>query len=752
MSSNASLLAQPQAARCDEPSRKAKPVVPLSRQNPVVSYECGDFLVTYVLDRKSGMVGLRLLPGSKQSEVVPHREYLVTPEILAQPGDEPFAAYHGEVSLVQLKLAEDDSGRGFSGGRSMRVNPTVEGLVFTDQSVDFSEGGFEVLTMLQGARDFRCRHRLSYRQGDDAVTVETCFENTGEDALTLEMLSSFTVGYLSPFDDEDSSERLQIHRFRSFWSAEGRHEKRSLEDLHMERSWSSYSVVNERFGQVGSMPVRGFAPFVAVEDEKAGVFWGAQLACPASWQIEVFRRDDKVSLSGGLADREFGHWTKRIKPGETFVAPRAFLSTGTGSFDSFCQRLTRMQVHALEGHPRAERGLPVIFNEWCSSWGWPTPEFISRTAERLRELPVEIFVIDDGWAEKPAGTGQYNGDWNVERARFPGGLKPVADRLREQGFTPGLWFEFEVCTEGTEAFSLTDHKLRRDGRVLKVGSRHFWDFRDPWTFEYLTQKVIHRLRDDGFGYLKVDYNETIGLGCDDPDSLGEGLRKHIEGVQAFFQKIREALPDLIIETCSSGGHRLEPSMMALAAMGSFSDAHESADIPIIAANLHRLILPRQSQIWAVLHAEDSLVRLHYSLAACFLGRACLSGEVTTLSPEQFALVREMLGFYLEVKPIIRDGESEILREMSPSYRHPQGWQAVVRTSRPAGDECLVVIHVFENELPREFEVALSNAGRWQVLRESLSELDVELIAGSVLRCRTSASFGSGLVRLRLDQN
>ena len=142
----------------------------------------------------------------------------------------------------------------------------------------------------------------------------------------------------------------------------------------------------------------------------------------------------------------------------------------------------------------------------------------------------------------------------------------------------------------------------------------------------LREKVISRLREAGFGYIKVDYNETIGIGVDGAESLGEGLRQHILSVQEFFREMRREIPSLVIEVCSSGGHRLEPSMLGLASMASFSDAHESLEIPIIAANLHRLILPRQSQIWAVLHASDTHQRLAYSLAAGIPGQAVSFGR------------------------------------------------------------------------------------------------------------------------------
>src|SRR4029078_7889883 len=107
-----------------------------------------------------------------------------------------------------------------------------------------------------------------------------------------------------------------------------------------------------------------------------------------------------------------------------------------------------------------------------------------------------------------------------------------------------------------------------------------------------------------FGYLKVDYNNSIGIGCDGAESLGEVLRQQMAAVQSFFRMIREEVPELVMENCASVGHRLEPSMLALTSMSSFSDAHECAEIPIIAANVQRALLPRQNQIWVGIAAAD----------------------------------------------------------------------------------------------------------------------------------------------------
>ena len=186
------------------------------------------------------------------------------------------------------------------------------------------------------------------------------------------------------------------------------------------------------------------------------------------------------------------------------------------------------------------------------------------------------------------------------------------------------------------------------------------------------ERVTGLLQKCGFEYIKVDYNDTIGIGCDDPDGLGEGLRKNMQGTLDFFREMRAAVPGLYIENCSSGGHRLEPSMMGVADMASFSDAHECQEIPIIAANLHRMILPGQSQIWAVLRKTDSLRRVNYSLVNTFLGVMCLSGDMLDLSDEQWKKVDEGIAFYKAVRHIIRDGVTSFHGDVSESWRPRAG--------------------------------------------------------------------------------
>src|SRR5258708_7081713 len=712
-------------------------------------FQLGEMIGKYLLATESQTVGLRVIPISMTNRLATRHEFLETPEILLLPRSmPPIRAWQVE-PLVQLKLM-GDSASGCSQGLTMRNSETLSSLRYAGQEIHKNLGDIEIVTALRSDRGYGCTHHLSYQPGDDAFTIQTVFRNEGQQPLYLELLASFALSGLSPFAEDDAPNRLYLHRFRSSWSAEGRPVCQSMEELNLERSWSGHGVRAERFGQVGSMPVRGYFPFVAVEDRAEGVFWGAQLVWAGSWQMEAYRCDDQLTLSGGLADFEFGHWTKNVAPGESFSSPLAYVTTVKGDMDNLCQRLTAMQNSAVELAPASEQSLPVLVNEWCTTWGSPSHERVVATAKSLKDTGVRYLVIDAGWYQDENGNWEISqGEWIPSRRLFPQGIAATAALIREQGLIPGIWFEFEVVGSQSPLFdSMTTHFLHRHGFPITAGQRRFWDLRDPWVQEYLREKVVSQLRDAGFGYIKVDYNETIGIGVDGTESPGEELRQHILAVQDFFRKMREDFPDLIIEVCASGGHRLEPSMLALASMGSFSDAHESLEIPIIAANLHRLILPRQSQIWAVVHTGDSMQRLAYSLAAGFLGRLCLSGEIDRLNEQQWALVQKAIDFYKLVAPIIKNGKSSLYQHIGAAWRHPQGAQAVVRVSEN-GEHALAVVHTFAAPFPKEIEITLPG-GNWQI---SHTFPDIAAVANAVdltanqLRIKPSGEFEGFVLRL-----
>ena len=133
---------------------------------------------------------------------------------------------------------------------------------------------------------------------------------------------------------------------------------------------------------------------------------------------------------------------------------------------------------------------------------------------------------------------------------------------------------------------------------------------------------------------------------------------------------------------------------------------------MIAGDLHRVILPRQSQIWAVVRKTDSLKRIAWSVISTYLGRMCISGDVLELSDAQWKLIEDGIAFYKKIVPVLKDGVSYHYGPEIRALRHPEGWQAVVRKTEK---EALIVWHTFAGEMPESVSVTLPDDGDWQAV-------------------------------------
>lgn len=650
-------------------------------------YVLGDMTAVYLTDEAKKKTGFILVPSDL-------------------PVPDPLPKDMETDGLIQVKIAGDVYNEAYALGVSMRNSETVRSLCFAGQRVEETDGRIIIFTEMADKDRCRAVHRLDWIKGSPYVRISCSLENTGCEEFSLEMFESFSISGISPWLQGDGHGALRLHRIRSVWSQEGRLETTPIEDLQLEPAWEPHAVRCEKYGQAGSLPVNRFFPLAAVEDTRNHVFWGAQIAHNASWQMELYRKDEGLSLSGGLADRDFGHWLKTIRPGEVFQTPEAIVSTAhTDSLDIFTARLTQSARETLENVPETEKDLPIIFNEYCTTWGNPSHDNIKTIVDCIRDKGFRYFVIDCGWYKTEGVPWDISmGDYEVSPQLFPEGLKATVQYIRDAGMIPGIWFEIENVGKASKAYHLTEHLLKKDGRTLTSYFRRFWDMRDPWVKNYLSEKVIQMLKKYGIGYIKMDDNETIGIGCDGAESLGEGLRQNMEASFQFIEKIRREIPDLVIENCASGGHRLEPEMMSAASMASFSDAHECEEIPLIAANLHRVIHPAQSQIWAVIRKQDSQKRIAYSLISTFLGRMCISGDVTELDQAQWELIEDGMDFYREIVPVIREGQSFRYGPKIQSARHPEGWQGLLRMG--TSGRAYLVIHLFDGEITEQIDIPL----------------------------------------------
>lgn len=646
-------------------------------------------------------------------------------------------------SLAHVCLAGDGMDSGFAAGCTMRNSDTAQALRFSDQRVEEKIGILRIITRLKG-NNLEVIHTAELGKEARAVLVNTEVVNIGDAPADIMMLSTFSMGGLTPLAEGEANDRLKVHRITSTWSSEGRILTQTPVELNMEKSWSGHGYRTMRFGEKGSHPVKGFFPFLALEDTEESITWGALLCGASSWQMELTRRQTEFCISGGIADADFGCFTKHLEKGESILSPDAIISAAKGGCDALCRNICAWLNKALPPRSDLEADLPIIFNEFCTTWGNPNLDNIRAIVDRIAGHGMTYFVIDAGWYARPDGNWETDiGDWQVSDHMFPGGIRIATDYIRSKGMVPGLWFELENVGPTSKLADYAPWLLKRNGHIIRSGYRRMLDMENPDVIAYLDDAVLRVLKEGNFGYIKVDYNESMGIAVDGYESPGEGVRRKVLANQAYFRHLKEEIPDLVIESCASGGHRLVPSMMAISDMSSVSDAHECPEIPIVVANTARVVPARHNQIWAVMRAEDSDKRLKYSLSAAMLGRMCLSGDVHNLSEHQWAIIDEAIAFYGKIKGILAESDQFIVRRDVDAYRDLQGQQTVMRIHE---DQMLVVAHNFSGGMP--LQAKLPEVGSWQVAETfGIKDSDVS-IENDAIQIALTEDFSGCAVLLR----
>lgn len=143
----------------------------------------------------------------------------------------------------------------------------------------------------------------------------------------------------------------------------------------------------------------------------------------------------------------------------------------------------------------------------------------------------------------------------------------------------------------------------------------------------------------GAEYIKMDYNEDIGIA----DGLLEERRAYLDWVD----EVRRLFPNVLFETCSSGGMRMDYETLRHFSIVSTSDQTDYIRYPYIAGNILSAVLPEQAAVWSypVVGEEIGREQVIVNMVNAMLGRIHLASDIRRLSEENFALVREGVSYY-----------------------------------------------------------------------------------------------------------
>jgi len=274
---------------------------------------------------------------------------------------------------------------------------------------------------------------------------------------------------------------------------------------------------------------------------------------PGQWKAE-FIRHDKPELRI-RAGQEITHFT--LRPGEEVRTPLIALLFWTGDR----LRSQNLWRRWMLGHnvPRTGGKLPGPYLTPCSSHQFGEMIradeasqilFINRYLEE--RLDPDYWWMDAGWY--PNATGWPNtGTWEVDRKRFPRGLRAITDHAHAKGLKSIVWFEPERVTPGTWLWEEHPEWL-----LGPDGGQKLLDLGNPEARRWLTDHIDRFLTDEGIDLYRQDFNMDpleYWRQNDAPHRRGITEIGHVTGLLAFWDELRRRHPDLLIDTCASGGRR-----------------------------------------------------------------------------------------------------------------------------------------------------------------------------------------------------
>jgi alpha-galactosidase len=344
-----------------------------------------------------------------------------------------------------------------------------------------------------------------------------------------------------------------------------------------------------------------------------------------------------------------------LSEGERYTTPWAVGSWGDGLND--LSRRFHDELRARPQHPRRPR--PVTLNTWEAVYFDHNLETIGALAQRAAAVGVERFVLDDGWFLGRRDDTAGLGDWFVDKSVWPEGLKPLIDKVSGLGMEFGLWVEPEMVNLDSELAREHPDWILRGREELPVAGRqqHVLDLANDHAWEYLLERLDALLQEYNIAYLKWDHNRDL-LEAGAADSGRARVHDNVEALYRLLAALKDRHPDLEIESCASGGARVDLGILEHTDRVWTSDTLD----PVERLQIQRftgLIVPPEMMgahlTSPSVHSTGRQVSLDLSAGVAMFGHLGIEWDLRDLNEEGLADVARWVAVHKKHRRLIHSG-------------------------------------------------------------------------------------------------
>ncbi len=432
---------------------------------------------------------------------------------------------------------------------------------------------------------------------------------------------------------------LDLLDFSGLWAGERHPQRGRVRDgLHVREQRQGRPGHDAPFLTVLGSPGFGFA---------AGEVWALHHAWSGDSRVTV------ESLATG--HRHLGA-EELLQPGEIVLAPGATYEAPLAIFASSREGLDglsdRFHPYVRRLTPPTHR--PVVLNTWEAVYFDHSLDALAPLVDAAADLGVERFVLDDGWFDGRTDDRRALGDWVVDPERWPGGLHPLVAHVQRRGMEFGLWVEPEMVSPDSRLAREHPEWLLAspDGAVPPTWRwQHTLDLANPAVREHLLAALDALLTEYPIVFLKWDHNRAL---------MARGAAAQTRGLYALLDALREQHPEVAIESCASGGGRIDLGIARRTHRFWTSDTNDA---------LERQSIQRFSSVLVPLellgghvgagraHITGRTHDLSLRLATALFGHAGIEWDVTRASDDERRMLADWVAAVQRFRPLLHSGRT-----------------------------------------------------------------------------------------------
>lgn len=537
---------------------------------------------------------------------------------------------------------------------------------FADDSNDS-----QTLTVKLADGDLELQLHYTVFADEDVIVRSTTFVNHGKTVFLNRALSA-------QLDLPDAN--YDFIQFAGSWSRE-----RHLHRSHLRPGTQSISSLRTASSHQEN-------PFFMLArphtDNNQGAVFGFNFVYSGNFldSIEVDQFDTTRVLIGINPD-EFG-W--KLNSGDSFQTPEVIFSYTDNGFNALSQQLGAFYAQHLINPHFAHQERPILINNWEATFMDFTEDKLMPIVERAKELGIEMFVLDDGWFGHRDDDRSSLGDWFVDEKKFNHGIAGFAKRVHDLDMKFGLWFEPEMISIDSKLYQThPEWMIKTPGRGQTPGRHQFvLDMSRQEVVDYLFGLMSHIIQDAKLDYIKWDMNRNITemYGADLPaDQQLEFSHRYILGVYDLYDRLTKAFPDVLFESCASGGGRFDLGMMYYAPQAWCSDDTDAVERIKIQDGTSYGYTPSMwgAHVSAVPNDQvGRLTSIDMRAKVAYFGAFGYELDVTELSDEEQATIKQQVAFYKQYRKLFQFGTFYRL-ETPDTSDNVYGWETVSHDKQTA---------------------------------------------------------------------